>query len=130
MVLRLPSFWLLDNLFHLKSLFRYYPMLFNFTIVHKICLLWSITHDRAWYDILAMCLPLFLCNWRQIRWELEELWMILGTYILYCFHSSRCNSVLFVIMQLHRCFKCFVVRNHVNHQIKTSCEGSTIKNWR
>jgi len=29
-------------------------------------------------------------------------------------------------MQLHRCFKCFVVRNHVNRQIKTSREGSRI----
>jgi hypothetical protein len=50
--------------------------------------------------------------------------------ILYCFQSSRCNLVLSKIMQLHRCFECFVVRNRVNHQIKTSCEGSRMKNWR
>jgi len=31
-------------------------------------------------------------------------------------------------MQLHRCFDWFVVNNHVNHQFKTSCEGSRMKN--
>jgi len=31
-------------------------------------------------------------------------------------------------MQLHRCFVWFVVRNNVNRQIKTSCEGSRM--WR
>ena len=33
-------------------------------------------------------------------------------------------------MQLHRCFECFVVRNHVNHQVNTSYEVSRMKNWR
>ncbi|RHN46201.1 hypothetical protein MtrunA17_Chr7g0239621 [Medicago truncatula] len=46
--------------------------------------------------------------------------------ILYCFHSSRCNSHLSKIIQLYRCFECFLVRNHVNRPIKTSCEGSRI----
>jgi len=50
--------------------------------------------------------------------------------ILYCFHSSRCNSVLSEIIQLHRCFECFLVRNHVNHQIKTSRERSRMNNLR
>jgi len=49
--------------------------------------------------------------------------------ILNYFHSSRCNSVLSYIMQLHRCFDCFVARNHVDHQIKTSREWSRMKNW-
>jgi len=33
-------------------------------------------------------------------------------------------------MQLHRCFECFVVRNHENKQIKTSHKGSRMKNLR
>jgi len=46
------------------------------------------------------------------------------------FSLSRCNSVLSEIMQLHMCIECFVVRNYVNNQIKTSCEGSMINNRR
>jgi len=41
-----------------------------------------VSDDRATYDIFVMFLVLFLCIWKQIIWELEELLMILWTYCI------------------------------------------------
>lgn len=77
--------------------------------------------DTASYDIFALFLVFFFAfedNKMRVRAVVEDL-----SKILYFFQSSRCNSVLSKIVQHHRCLDYFVVRNHVNHQIKTSCEG-------
>jgi len=95
---------------------------------NSIDIVWN-SDDRSSYDILAMFLVLFLSIWRQIRRESEELLMIWGTYcivltrvVVIQFYPTSCNSI--------GVFECFVVRNHVNHHIKTSCAGSRMKNWR
>jgi len=78
-----------------------------------------LSDDGTSYDIFCYVFSTFLYICRQIRWVRGVVNGLRN--ILYCFHSSHCNSLLFLIMQLH---KCFVVRNYVYRQ----SEGSRI--WR
>ena len=56
--------------------------------------------DRALYDILVMFLVLFLCIGWQIRWKLEELPIVWGTYcivftrvVVIQFYLRSCNLI-------------------------------------
>jgi hypothetical protein len=79
-----------------------YPLLDQENMPRKILCFSAVGYnDIASYDILAMFLVIFICIWRQIKWELEELSMVWGTYcivftrvIVIQFYPRSCNFIV------------------------------------